>query len=814
MKIREQLLLLMLILWVMSGAPPTPAQEIRWLRITELQSPINEIGAEYENEFPQGNTNYFTWPAQYGIDPTAGDQNVARMKGLWIGCKNFNDPVEKKLKSYKVIGAGPRDNPADRINQIFEKELKLIGKYNHPIVIVDDQPALLMETAHYDDLDSLDENLPCDRMVLVRFNTSIGVSVTKKVMAFDHPDHGNYFIHDYVFKNTGIYNRAGNVFEQTLKDVWFYFFYRYAFAGVSSTAFGSTWGAFESQWGNSTLNHAFGQNPAAPEFNDPSSPLYQLRGFYSWYGPSNSSVRPPYAEDWGCPNLDENGVLGSAKYAGCVTLHVDQEPGNPTNALSQPKTTWFLSSDITIVQANASQYDELFMADRYAAMSEGHPERQHDEVVGETHPFLYSDPRRQSGGGTSQGQGFGPYTLAPGASIRIVFAEGVSGISWEKGREVGANWLQWRNSIGNPPLVMPDGSPTTDFNLYKRRWVETGRDSILQTFRNARRNYASGYKLPMPPPPPQQFTVTSGGNRILLTWADNATAHPNFDGYVIYRSEGNVMNWRTVYKKIFECKKSNVVHSFDDVTAVRGFDYYYYIQSKDDGSTNDLEPGTPLYSSMFWTMTSVPATLQRPAVPETPVSPDADTTFWKLKPPEVTWTRGANYRIYDVVTYNSVSYVCTRSVTGDTTTPDLGKTRWKLAVLKGEWVPGAAYNAYDIVSFNGVSYISKYAISAGKGLELVRVVPNPYDIRARFFQFGDQSQYDRIAFYGLPPVAKLKIFTERGDLIWEKDHTRGTGDELWDSLTSSGQIVASGIYILYVETPDGRSVYRKFVIIR
>ena len=99
-------------------------------------------------------------------------------------------------------------------------------------------------------------------------------------------------------------------------------------------------------------------------------------------------------------------------------------------------------------------------------------------------------------------------------------------------------------------------------------------------------------------------------------------------------------------------------------------------------------------------------------------------------------------------------------------------------------------------------------------MELVRIVPNPYDIRSRLFQFGENSQYDRIAFYGLPPVCKLKIFTERGDLIWEKDHTRGTGDELWDSKTSSGQIIASGIYILYVETPEGKSVFRKFVVIR
>ena len=99
-------------------------------------------------------------------------------------------------------------------------------------------------------------------------------------------------------------------------------------------------------------------------------------------------------------------------------------------------------------------------------------------------------------------------------------------------------------------------------------------------------------------------------------------------------------------------------------------------------------------------------------------------------------------------------------------------------------------------------------------LEAIRVVPNPYDIRSRVFQFGEKSHYDRIAFYGLPPECTVKIFTERGDLIWEKVHDDGSGDELWDSLTSSGQIVVSGIYIAYFETPTGEAVYRKFVIIR
>lgn len=407
-----------------------------------------------------------------------------------------------------------------------------------------------------------------------------------------------------------------------------------------------------------------------------------------------------------------DGTLGSAKYAGCATLHADTGPGNTTDDMSQPRTTWYIGSDIQAMQSGSqSQYDEVLMSDRYAIMREGHPNVHFDEAVGDgVYANTYSDARRNS---PSQGQGFGPYRLAPGDSIRIVFAEGVSGISWDKGREVGDNWLKWRSNTSKPTLTMPDGSTTTDHNLYKRRWVETGRDSLVQTYGIALANFKSGYTLPQPPPPPSDFTVESGGDRIRLSWADNPTQDAHFGGYVIYRSKGNVLDYRTVYEKIFECGKVNAVQTFDDVTASRGFFYYYYIQSKDDGTQ---VPGRTLFSGLFSTLTSDPATLQRPAVLST--------------------------------------------------------------------------------------------------LDSVRVVPNPYDIRGRFLQFGDRSQYDQLSVYGLPPVATLKVFTERGDLVWTKEHTRGTGDVLWNSQTTSGQIIASGVYILVVQTPDGRSVIRKFVVIR
>ena len=54
-----------------------------------------------------------------------------------------------------------------------------------------------------------------------------------------------------------------------------------------------------------------------------------------------------------------------------------------------------------------------------------------------------------------------------------------------------------------------------------------------------------------------------------------------------------------------------------------------------------------------------------------------------------------------------------------------------------------------------------------------------------------------------------------GELITTVEHTNGTGDDYWDSTTSSRQIVVSGIYIAVFENLDtGEKKIQKFVIIR
>ena len=696
---RGLLITMSCLLFLCLGSTMIPAQsagELRYLRIGSLHMFFGARATE--PEYPRNSSSSglrecdgYWWPAEYG-DALSNFRAAA----FNIGTTDFFDPVLKTTFPYKVVGVGPRDNPAQAAMS-FTDQHRLVGKYPHPLVIVDGIPATEMD---YEDLvDEFDENMIADRMIVTRVNTSIGVSMTRRIMAFAQQNHDNYFIFEYTIKNTGIIDAAGTVNAQPLTGVVLHLQHRYAPGGGEPVpGYDQGWGTWESTWGMSALNQVINTGPDLPTMQ------------YTYYGPfSTRNV----SDDWGCPNELEDGVLGGVQYIGFVNMYAEASPQDDSNDPYQPFTTYFLNSDDKEITNTYNQYDEEIMRAKYEFMTSGHAEMSHaDQVEAQgVFPDEYAEA-----GGYSQCHGFGPYDMEPGDSIQVVFAEGVSGISRKMAREVGRNWLLWTNGEDTPTLIKPDGTETTDQDEYKREWVWTGEDSLIMTLNRAVELYKNGLDMPLPPPAPESFYVNSGGDRIQLTWADNAVSWPNFNGYVVYRSQGSVNQPETIYEKLFECDLSDVTHTFDDTTARRGFNYYYYVQSKDDGSQNDIQPGKPLYSSKFWTMTNVPAYLRRPAVEDS--------------------------------------------------------------------------------------------------LEAIRIVPNPYDIRSRALQFGVDESFDRIAFYNLPPECTIRIFTERGDLIWEKDHTDFSGDELWDSKTSSGQLVVSGLYLVHFETPKGQAIIKKLIVIR
>jgi len=229
------------------------------------------------------------------------------------------------------------------------------------------------------------------------------------------------------------------------------------------------------------------------------------------------------------------------------------------------------------------------MTKEYAVMGSGRPPMTHAEEANYVPIFdpatqsLTMDPLKgdpgdlspeATPGGFSQCMGFGPYTLEPGDSIRIVLAEGANGISRKLCYEIGKKWL-----TGSGPFELPDGSTTNNADEFKNAWVYTGIDSLLMTFRRAKENFDNNYNIPLGPPPPESFEVISGGDRITLRWkAEAAQNYDYFAGFRVYRA---IHKPDTTFDLIFECGQGTdhpeVVTEFVDKSPVRGFNYYYRV---------------------------------------------------------------------------------------------------------------------------------------------------------------------------------------------------------------------------------------------
>jgi len=682
----------------------TGNQEFRWISIGSLWNWFSNAGAEVEygrrgrtccQETDQADQLY--WEAEYAWP----DRGVS--KSMWIGTTNYDDPVSGEFYPYKVIPAGPRF--ANNITNFMPVTLDpyntgadfdgiySVGRFAHPTVMVDDVPATNLDD--YDLVDFIDPELPADRIVVNKLNSNMGVTVTRKIYAFSHQDHENYYIYEYTFKNTGIYAPDDPLAEphhKTLTGFIPLFHYRYA-PGHQGATMG--WGIAATRWGQSTVNQVVHDDPTTPEAD-------VTRATYSWYAPHSSS--PLGLEgDWGQPNGDSPSPLGSPCFLGDVILHADKSPGDKSDDLNQPYSAPWIDSDALMLSVTDS-YNSEEMSVKYLSMNSGVPNPTQADLIGMTR---FGDAENLNIGGISTSLGFGPYTLAPGDSVNIVISEAVAGLKRKKSLEVGYKWFAWHSGTATPTLIMPDESETTDEDAYKKAWVWTAEDSLFTAFRHAKEMWEAGMYngIQEPPRPPEQFIVTSGSDKITLDWQMPSDADlGNLAGFYISRAVGRP---DTLYDVIKTCAAD--VRTWDDTSPERGRDYYYYIQSFDNSET-------PLVSNKFWTMTNTAARLKKPPKP---------------------------------------------------------------------------------------------------ALDSIFVVPNPWDIRSRQIQFGSESgSEDRIAFFGLPAKCTIKIFTERGDLVKVIEHTNGSADDYWHQETESRQIVVSGLYIAYFETPDGKSTFRKFIIIR
>ena len=688
-----------------------PESQKRYVRVGSLQSRFTAYGSEraWNDVYYEG----LMWPADYSYSDNAV------IERQWIGCQDFNDSKGQHWTEFGVYFA-----MAYAGNSLFPMENKETAKIDLPTVYVD---GVDVNAPYREDIDEIDPNQIPDRIVTNVVNTSMGVTMTRRILAFSQQYHDNYMIKEWTFKNTGYVDATTNkVLNATIKGFRFGFGVRYSVSREGSMRIGG-----EQSYGQHTWVTRRGEDyPAhASDVLTEASPIPQwLRAGFCWAGQSLNNT----FDNLGGPYVLGDGRLCAPQFAGIVTLHVDVSATDKSDDPNQPNTLgWHAGDtypdlgDMSIGKAGAHNYLYMMLSGiPYGGSARGNPSERMDEVYMASYPDPYKV--HGDGGGTNLWINYGPWDLAPGDSVVIVVAEGVSGLDRAKCYEVGRRWkLAHDNASDNGPFTLPTGSTTTDEDVYKDDWFYTGKDSIMLTFSRAKRNYDSGYQIPQPPLPPPLFNVTSGGDRVSLSWvASPSEGTAGFAGYKLFRAVGKP---DTTFDVIATLAPG--VTQFDDITAQRGFSYYYYISAYNDGSNNTS--GTPnptgvLMSSRFYTKTNQPAYLRR---------------------------------------------------------------------------------------------------QAGESLADIRIVPNPYNIASVDMQYPGEP--DKIMFLNIPGHCEIRIYTENGDLINTISHEDGSGDQAWNSITSSRQVVVSGIYIVHFTVTEdytdpvsgkgykkGDSAYQKLVIIR
>jgi hypothetical protein len=706
-RIHKFLIALTVLTCFISISPKLSAQisetQTRYIRVGSLQSKFTAVGAEraWNNVYYEG----LTWPSDYLY------QDNAVIERTYIGCQNFTDSKNQHWDNYNV-----GINTAYASTNVFPMVLKETAKFASPTVYVD---GVDVSAPYLGDVDSIDANQIADRIVTNIVNTSMGITMTRRVLGFSQQYHENYFIIEYTFKNTGyVSNQNKKVLDATVNGFRFGFLNRYSVCreGADKMGYDQEYGkhSWTTRRGEDYPQHA-GEVSGLTE----SSPLPDwLRAGFEWTG---QRAENSY-DNIGSPDvITGTGRLCSPQFAGIVTLHVDKSASDKSDDINQPAVLGWHAGDTYPKLGDMSPSTAPQQADMYnflsgvpfGGASMGNPEQRFDEAYMSQQP----DPWRVhgDGGGTGLWISYGPWDINPGDSVMVVLAVGVNGLDRNACWQIGRRWMQaHNNSSDNGPFTLPDGSTTTDEDVYKDTWVYTGKDSIMKTFSRAVRNYELGYNIPEPPQPPPIFDVKSGGDRISLSWDRSPSeGSSGFGGYKIFRAVGTP---DTTFDEIATLSPGST--EYDDITAQRGFSYYYYICAFSDGSNNTSggpNPTGELLSSRFYTKTNIAAYLRR---------------------------------------------------------------------------------------------------QAGGAVSDIRIVPNPYNIRNSQFQYPGEP--DKIMFLNIPGHCTIRIYTENGNLINTIHHEDGSGDERWNSNTSSGQVVVSGVYIVhftvtedYADPQTGQIKYRK-----
>jgi len=621
------------LIFFLFGYNSANASKFKWIRVGKYWAKVLDSGAQSQS------TGGGTGKGSYYFNglvtmPAAQYCNLPYSAGTKFGCKDWTDTLGV---NWPVKLAGSPDGTDDEANNTFpipDANKICIHRYYryHPPSIIVDGMVLNEPFPLKGDEVAPDKILgTADVMTESHIRNWMGLDIHARVLGWSQTHHDDYVIFDWTIINTGNVDRDEEIElpNQTLTDLYFL---------------------------RETNYMVYGE-------------IYPgLENWDTWYGcrPEDSlRIMYCYPTRWSGASFDmfgnvalNTGFIRSPVYGGEAVLHVDKSPNVHADDPSQPQVHCARGPDDLFLKLNSGVTSPTDWALAYKVMQYGyHVVPGHETVpyMEGTYPGTHHDVPLDHRGVEFLGDfpwyfwhdvvsnSSGPFTLGPGDTIRIVWAQVCGSLTLEEAWRIGKAWKEgtcepppgctWNDGepIDNlppqyklyPDLYAADEVSTDNNNWAKDCWVATANDSLFKNAIAAQWACRQNYEVPIPPPPPS-IDVESRPDRVDISWGNESEAASDFAGYRVYRASGSpyyseeggvvVGKW----EPIFECGKgtaNSLTHSYEDPTAERGVAYYYYVAAFDDGSENNgLYPGESLESGKYLNWTEMKAAyLTRPS---------------------------------------------------------------------------------------------------------------------------------------------------------------------------------------------------------
>lgn len=602
-----------------------------------------------------------------------------------------------------------------------------------------------------------------EEIIIAKWNTSAGISVSRTSRAYSYPDYDDFIIYEYEFENNGIYyDNDLNMLLQadtTLVDVMITFVY-----GISPSMLGSARYETNHRWNvHYKLNYPVSYwdpdywlmyNQVIGIGGDTllaGRPEPFLNNFlkFSETGLNGGGLLSPQAAGWSVLFYDTNHLsvidpnnpernqspqfveLDLFKKRDTLDVPIDQ---NPDGKIRQPYASFVgnHNNPLTNVWKDIADF-----AERKGAFFEGSDDLLPAIWKGRFIPL--SDGQEVW---STRTLNFGPYYLEPGEKIEFAVAE-IVGYGADPNKKVIGGLLNkdepWSNGVfWDRPIVVESQRVTEnyieDFGIpdYVNSdivYVNDVAHKAFEAYLGQELSDPAAWDPDLPETWPEnnpkdgRYTVPIPIPAPVIETANTDT------GVVVIRWQRDVEEFENEYPSYISSRLSK----FNVYRATHKMGPWNLLDSVNVGEIN----ADGIYEFM-----------------------DRDTTFY---------VEEAKY--YSVTSVDEFGKEC-------------GKTN---------------------ITFH------RKAIGAVPKLTKVHVVPNPFVIKSGFEGVNADHM---LGIYGLPEKCTIHIYSFAGQELWTIEHDNPVYSNNWEQITQNNQDLASGVYFFVVVTPDGDKYTGKFLVIK